>query len=111
MRVSRESARLVRMTGTLAPAFLYVRRHGRTLDAESITLPDRRRIDRRLLVGAALFGVGWGLSGICPGPGIVLLAGLGLPALVFVSALALGWLVASARFPGVAHGQADRRLR
>ena len=57
-----------------APAFLYVRRRGQSARGEPVDLPDRRRIDTPLILGATLFGIGWGLSGICPGPGIVLLS-------------------------------------
>lgn len=59
------------------------------------TLPrrDTDPIDRRLVIGALLFGVGWGLGGYCPGPGIAGLAGLRLESLVFVPAMAAGmWL-------------------
>jgi uncharacterized membrane protein YedE/YeeE len=55
---------------------------------------DRRSIDRRLVAGAAVFGVGWGLSGYCPGPAIVAL-GLGIgPAWAFVGAMIVGVLLA-----------------
>jgi len=53
-------------------------------------LPTRREIDRRLVVGAALFGVGWGLGGLCPGPGIVAAASGSVPALAFVAAMLVG---------------------
>lgn len=53
-------------------------------------LPNRKDIDPRLVAGAALFGVGWGLGGYCPGPGLVSLAAGGIPALVFVIAMAAG---------------------
>lgn len=53
-------------------------------------LPNRGAIDRRLIAGAALFGVGWGLGGYCPGPGIVSLASGGARALVFVAGMAVG---------------------
>jgi uncharacterized membrane protein YedE/YeeE len=52
-------------------------------------------IDRRLLLGAALFGVGWALAGMCPGPGIASLAVGGPAALVFVVAMAAGWFLVS----------------
>ena len=56
----------------------------------SSLLPTRARIDGALLGGAALFGVGWGLSGYCPGPSIVAL-GTGAPgAIVFVAGMAAG---------------------
>jgi uncharacterized membrane protein YedE/YeeE len=76
-----------------APAFLFVRAHGRNLTGQTTELPDRRRIDFPLLAGAATFGVGWGLGGICPGPGIALLStGSGL-ILWFVAAMFAGMLV------------------
>ena len=53
-------------------------------------LPTSRKIDRRLVIGSALFGIGWGIAGFCPGPGLVSL-GMGQPkALVFVSAMVAG---------------------
>jgi uncharacterized membrane protein YedE/YeeE len=76
-----------------APAFLYVRRRGQDPRGEPVELPDRRRIDGPLIAGAALFGVGWGLSGICPGPGIVLLStGSGI-AFVFSGAVIAGMML------------------
>jgi uncharacterized membrane protein YedE/YeeE len=54
------------------------------------------RIDRRLVIGSAIFGVGWGLSGYCPGPAIVSL-GFGLPAAYgFVAAMIVGTLLGDA---------------
>lgn len=53
-------------------------------------VPTRRDIDARLVGGAAIFGVGWGLAGFCPGPGIVSLGTGTIAALVFVATMALG---------------------
>jgi len=56
-------------------------------------LPTRRDIDPRLVTGAALFGIGWGLAGFCPGPGIVSLGAGSTAAIVFVLAMSIGmWL-------------------
>jgi uncharacterized membrane protein YedE/YeeE len=56
-------------------------------------LPPRRDIDRRLLVGAAIFGIGWGVAGLCPGPAIASLP-LGLPeTFVFTAAMLAGLLL------------------
>jgi len=56
-------------------------------------LPTRKDIDLRLVAGAALFGVGWGLGGYCPGPALVSIGAGTLPALVFVATMAAGmWL-------------------
>jgi hypothetical protein len=52
--------------------------------------PAKKQIDRSLLSGALLFGVGWGLVGLCPGPAIVDLSTLSLPVIVFVIAMAIG---------------------
>ncbi len=76
-----------------APAYYWVRRHGRTLAGESVSLPDRTKIDGPLLAGAAIFGLGWGLSGICPAPGLLLASGLDPLALAFLAAMLAGmWL-------------------
>lgn len=56
-------------------------------------LPARRDIDRRLVGGSLLFGVGWGLAGVCPGPALVLLSGGYWPAWLFVAAMLLGMLI------------------
>jgi uncharacterized membrane protein YedE/YeeE len=50
-------------------------------------------IDRQLVIGAAIFGVGWGLGGFCPGPALANLGALRLEALVFVPAMAIGMLL------------------
>lgn len=76
-----------------APAFAFARRQPVALLGETINLPDTKRIDARLVGGSALFGLGWGLAGICPGPALVLLGNDGLSALLFVAALlAGGWI-------------------
>jgi uncharacterized membrane protein YedE/YeeE len=55
--------------------------------------PDKTMIDAPLVTGAALFGVGWGLSGLCPGPAIENLATLSPRLIVFVIAMALGMVL------------------
>lgn len=55
-------------------------------------IPTRRDITVRLVVGSALFGVGWGLGGFCPGPGIVTSMSFGSEALAFLSAMVVGML-------------------
>jgi uncharacterized protein len=57
-------------------------------------LPNRKDIDGKLLTGSALFGVGWGLAGYCPGPALASLLSGGLDVLVFVAALTVGTWVA-----------------
>ncbi|MGB3166770.1 MAG: DUF6691 family protein [Alteraurantiacibacter sp.] len=55
-------------------------------------LPGTKLIDGKLIGGSALFGVGWGLAGLCPGPAIASLGTTLLPAAVFVAAMATGML-------------------
>jgi uncharacterized membrane protein YedE/YeeE len=55
-------------------------------------------IDRRLVIGAAIFGVGWGLGGFCPGPALANLGALRVEALLFVPAMAIGMLLAQRFF-------------
>ena len=59
-----------------AGAFAYMKKRTRTLLGAPVLLPGARKIDRRLILGSLVFGVGWGLAGICPGPALVL-AGTG----------------------------------
>lgn len=56
----------------------------------SFELPTRTDIDAHLVIGAAFFGMGWGLGGFCPGPALVSAAGLGQEALIFVGAMVVG---------------------
>jgi uncharacterized membrane protein YedE/YeeE len=56
-------------------------------------LPTRRDIDAPLVVGAAVFGLGWGLGGYCPGPGLVSAAGGSTTAIAFVAAMLVGMFV------------------
>jgi uncharacterized membrane protein YedE/YeeE len=70
--------------------YLWSRRlSGPVLEAR-FDLPVRRRIDEPLIVGAALFGIGWGLSGFCPGPAVAALSTRAVPVLVFVAAMLIG---------------------
>ena len=64
--------------------------HRAPLFAEKHYLPSARDIDGRLLVGAAIFGIGWGLAGYCPGPAITALGSGSLEAPIFVIAMIAG---------------------
>ncbi len=66
------------------------------LAAPAFVVPTRQDIDRSLLIGPAIFGIGWGLGGFCPGPALTSLS-LGAPGtLVFVPAMLIGMAVARA---------------
>jgi uncharacterized membrane protein YedE/YeeE len=75
-----------------APAFFYVRTHRVDLLGTITELPDRFKIDRRLITGSAIFGIGWGLSGICPGPALLLLTGGTVQSVVFFCGVIGGFL-------------------
>ena len=72
------------------PGFAWLRRRGCTLDGQTLPPPPAPSIDRRLLGGSALFGIGWGLAGYCPGPALANLAHGTLEAVVFVVAMLAG---------------------
>ncbi len=75
------------------PVFAWVRRASRPLLAERFQLPTKRDLDPQLLTGAALFGIGWGIAGLCPGPAIANLAAGSPEVLLFVVAMVAGmWL-------------------
>ncbi len=88
------------MVGAIAVSALayhfVAKKRASPLLVESWHLPTKKDIDRPLLLGAALFGVGWGLGGFCPGPGVVSLATGSLPAVVFVAAMLVGMMGYSA---------------
>lgn len=67
------------------PVFAWARRRGQTLPS-----PTSGKVDARLVVGSALFGIGWGIAGVCPGPAIANLAGWGNGAWIFIAAMIAG---------------------
>lgn len=77
----------------MAIAWRFVPRMAHPLFAEKFALPQRQDLTAELVGGAALFGVGWGIAGLCPGPGIALLAIAPLQAAIFCGALLAGMLV------------------
>ena len=82
-------------------AFRFGGRRTASLLGQPMQLPTAKQIDRRLVIGSAIFGVGWGLAGICPGPALVLLGAGAGQGVVFVLAL----------LAGMALFEASQRLR
>ena len=72
------------------PGFMLANGRSRPLLTARSFWPTKRDIDSPLIVGAALFGIGWGLVGLCPGPALESLATLSLPVIVFVITMAGG---------------------
>lgn len=87
------------------PGFRLARHRGRPVFAAQSLWPGKVELDRSLVIGAALFGIGWGLVGLCPGPAVENLATLSPQVIVFVVAMAAGmllheiWQASSARTP------------
>ncbi len=78
------------------PAYWLTRRtRTQPLFDTRFTLPTRHDLDGRLLLGAACFGIGWGLSGFCPGPALASLSSGALPVLGFCAAMVAGMALAA----------------
>ena len=77
----------------MALAWLVQKRMFRPIAGERFDLPATARIDGRLLGGAGLFGIGWGLAGLCPGPAIASLGTAFVPAAIFVAAMIAGMAI------------------
>lgn len=76
-------------------AFRLVLRRDNPLLADSFALPTNTAIDGQLLGGAALFGIGWGIYGYCPGPAISALVYLNTDTVIFVAAMLVGMVIAN----------------
>jgi len=75
------------------PVYRLVQHRQRPLFEERFRLPSRRDIDARLLLGSALFGIGWGLAGFCPGPALASVGAGSQEAFVLVASMLTGmWL-------------------
>jgi uncharacterized protein len=76
------------------PLFPVILRQSKPFLAAKFSLPTQTRVDRRLILGAVIFGVGWGLAGFCPGPALAALASGSPGVILFVLAMLSGqWLL------------------
>jgi uncharacterized protein len=82
-------------------AFGLAARRTTTLLGEPMRLPPTRPIDVRLVIGSALFGIGWGIAGFCPGPALVALGMAQSKAVIFVGAMLAGMGL----FEAIEHGR------
>jgi uncharacterized membrane protein YedE/YeeE len=84
------------MAGALAmtlSGFRLILRRSAPLLAPSFSMPAKKNIDCPLIIGAAIFGSGWGLAGLCPGPAIAALSSLSPSVVLFVASMIAGqWL-------------------
>jgi uncharacterized membrane protein YedE/YeeE len=74
----------------MAVAWRFRERMSRPLFAEGFSLPDRHDLDARLILGSVLFGIGWGLAGLCPGPAVAAVALAPLEVMPFLVAMFAG---------------------
>ncbi len=77
----------------MAIAWRFIPKMAHPLFASGFSLPERSDLTPHLLIGAGLFGIGWGLAGLCPGPGFAILLVAPAEALVFVAALLSGMVL------------------
>lgn len=78
--------------GVAAPLFAYAEKRGQSWLGQACLPLERQAPNRRLIFGSLLFGIGWGLSGFCPGPALVGIGGGFPPAVVFCVAMLAGML-------------------
>src|SRR3546814_13913174 len=77
----------------MAVAWRFQARMAKPVFGETFSLPDRSDLDPHLLTGAVVFGVGWGVAGLCPGPAAASLALSPVHAIPFVEAMLVGMLL------------------
>ncbi|TYL84781.1 YeeE/YedE family protein [Bradyrhizobium cytisi] len=85
------------MAGAVAVTFVgfrHVLKLAHPLFAERFSVPTRNDIDPKIVVGPAIFGVGWGLAGFCPGPALTALGFGSTSAVIFVAAMCAGMVLA-----------------
>jgi uncharacterized membrane protein YedE/YeeE len=87
------------VTVTLA-GFRLVLARSKPLFSRAFELPTRKDIDLPLVAGAAIFGIGWGTAGYCPGPALTALATLSSESIVFVAAMLVGGFLQRALWKG-----------
>lgn len=88
------------MGGAIAlglPGFYLAKRRKTSMLGMPMNLPTNSQLDKKLLLGAVLFGAGWGIGGFCPGPAVVAAASLATDGLIFVAAMLAGMFAFSAR--------------
>jgi uncharacterized membrane protein YedE/YeeE len=89
---------MVSAIGISAPAFVWARKKKTSILGMPMQLPPRQSIDAPLLLGSAIFGIGWGISGFCPGPGLLSIGAGYLPGIAFAITMPFGmeihdWLI------------------
>jgi hypothetical protein len=81
-------------------AFYLAKKRTQSFFGDALQIPTRRDIDKRLVIGSLLFGLGWGIAGFCPGPALVSLGSGHTKALIFVLAMLVGMAACEWFFSG-----------
>jgi uncharacterized membrane protein YedE/YeeE len=88
---------LLFVLGSAAPVYLvffwFLKRRGQSFSGAPFVAPKHKPIDRRLILGSAIFGLGWGLAGVCPGPALTHLGFLDVPFAIFLVSMFIGFEV------------------
>ena len=71
--------------------FIFIFKKQKPLFAESFSISQKKDLDNKLIIGSVLFGAGWGLAGLCPGPAISSLALMNISSVIFVVTMFLGF--------------------
>ena len=74
-----------------APMLFVLTKNKNLILSKEIHLPTNKEIDKKLIIGSLIFGLGWGLVGLCPGPAISSLALLEVPSIIFVIFMFIGF--------------------
>ena len=78
-----------------APLHFIFKKKSRPIFAKNFISVENKNIDKKLLIGSGLFGAGWGLAGLCPGPAIASISFLNPSSLIFVLFMFVGFFIAS----------------
>ena len=77
-----------------SPLFHLIKNKDKPLFAEKFNYSNNKEINNKLVIGSALFGAGWGLGGLCPGPAISSIALLNINSIIFVASMFIGFYLA-----------------
>ena len=77
-----------------SPLFHLIKNKDKPLFAEEFNYSNNKEINNKLVIGSALFGAGWGLGGLCPGPAISSIALLNINSIIFVASMFIGFYLA-----------------
>lgn len=79
--------------GVAAIGFPLIKRRQGPVFGASFSFPELVKIDKPLLIGAAFFGIGWGIGGLCPGPAVAVLSLAFWPVILFIAFMAIGLVI------------------